>query len=489
MQSYSMDHMNHCFTGVDFSVNLCSGENEGSEPKRRVIGEMDFFSEDKKRVNSDHKVPSLSATQKEDLAINTGLQLTVNVSSEQSTLDDGLSPDEEEKERNMEMTAMRIEIGRLNEENKNLRNMLSQASGAYEALHMHLIRLMQQRDLNKRNSLNHNISTVADVTEMVEEPSQSSTEGGSRERSSPTPANSKNEMVLFDREGGRGIGKEEIIDRESNAWLPSREHAKLQQSKDADQAHEATMRKARVSVRARSDASIITDGCQWRKYGQKMAKGNPCPRAYYRCTMAAGCPVRKQVQRCADDRTILVTTYEGSHNHPLPPAAMAMASTTSAAVSMLLSGPMSSSDTLMNSSVFARTMLPSTSTMATISASAPFPTITLDLTQNPNPIQQQKPLNGSHFSLPFSPPPPTTTTTTPTALFGHALYGHSVKPENFPVTSLADTVSAITADPNFTAALAAAISSFMENNNGNKSSVNGNGRSHHTCSDNKIGSS
>lgn len=57
------------------------------------------------------------------------------------------------------------------------------------------------------------------------------------------------------------------------------------------------------------------------------------------------------------------------------------------------------------------------------------------------------------------------------------------------MTSLADTVSAITADPNFTAALAAAISSFMENNNGNKSSVNGNGRSHHTCSDNKIGSS
>ncbi|XP_047325292.1 probable WRKY transcription factor 40 [Impatiens glandulifera] len=61
---------------------------------------------------------------------------------------------------------------------------------------------------------------------------------------------------------------------------------------------------------------IVKDGYQWRKYGQKVTRDNPCPRAYFKCSFAPTCPVKKKVQRSVKDQTIVVATYEGEHNHP-----------------------------------------------------------------------------------------------------------------------------------------------------------------------------
>ncbi|RVW30466.1 putative WRKY transcription factor 4 [Vitis vinifera] len=80
-----------------------------------------------------------------------------------------------------------------------------------------------------------------------------------------------------------------------------------------------TVTEPRIIVQTRSEVDLLDDGYRWRKYGQKVVKGNPHPRSYYKCT-SLGCNVRKHVERASTDPKAVITTYEGKHNHDVPAA-------------------------------------------------------------------------------------------------------------------------------------------------------------------------
>ncbi|VVA94645.1 unnamed protein product [Arabis nemorensis] len=328
---------------------------------------------------------------------------------------------ESDKEEELDVTKAKVE--KVREENLKLKLLLSTILTDYNSLQMHVSKVLQQQrgasvelDINRHDDFGVDISLRLGRPELkiyqkdevpkktsLEKISERNKEGSEKKRSafgldfriqSFKDRPNIDETMKLDYIS-RGVKEANAV----NKCVSSRKDVKTARNENQQEVLETheqpSLKKTRVCVKATCEDPLINDGCQWRKYGQKTAKTNPLPRAYYRCSMSTNCPVRKQVQRCGEDENSdYMTTYEGNHDHPLPMEATHMAAGTSAAASLLQSGS-SSSASLNNFFPFHH---------FSVSTTNSHPTVTLDLTR-PNYLNQLQnyPLSSSS-SLSFSSP-------------------------------------------------------------------------------------
>nr|GEV20893.1 probable WRKY transcription factor 40 [Tanacetum cinerariifolium] len=271
------------------------------------------------------------------------------------------------------------ELNRVSAENKKLTEMLTVMCENYNALQNHLADYMAKNPAAPSDSTNNS----------------------SRKRKPESPTN---QVMIINNE--RGNSESSSSDEDSCKKPRQEQHLK------------AKISRVCVRTEASDTGLLVKDGYQWRKYGQKVTRDNPSPRAYFKCSHAPSCPVKKKVQRSVEDQSILVATYEGEHNHP------------------------NQSKHEQASSGLNRTVTSTTlgSVPCSASLSSSGPTITLDLTNPPKP-----PTNPSNE-----------------AKVGGDRRVDTPEFQQFLVDQMA---SSLTKDPSFKAALAAAISGRMVQQN------------------------
>ncbi|XP_072991395.1 uncharacterized protein [Typha latifolia] len=458
---------------IDLSLKI-EDEERGDAVEEDEVEEEEEEEEEEER-EGDEEIEDQEKEEGEVVVVDEDQGGVVHEKGEETQKDVQDQNEEKQMEDNLvsdELCILQAEMNRMKEENKLLREAIDRAMKDYYDLQTKFTAATaQQSDQPKEPQIFLSLGGGGDRHKEAKR-ARGSMELGSYQESEAKQLGLSLRLQTYEDPHE----KEEANEDNSmgiRSWAPL-ESSKLQAGELAagitSQSINPANRKTRVSVRARCQGPTMYDGCQWRKYGQKVAKGNPCPRAYYRCTVAPGCPVRKQVQRCLEDMSILITTYEGTHNHPLPVGATAMASTASAAATfMLLSGANSSpsiSDSVSSQmpmtylSPFLANPSPHPPTMNGFASSTSISSMFDPIASGGDRGQQPFNLSGSsHQTLNLKRP------WALNSYSGHNNAGASSwgggKGAWNNEKSVADDVNVISSDPKFTVAVAAAINSFI----------------------------
>ncbi|GMY08973.1 WRKY transcription factor 71-like [Fagus crenata] len=166
-------------------------------------------------------------------------------------------------------------------------------------------------DMSCTSPSGHHRHQISQIDTNLKKPGVGESAGTSENPSTPnsTVSSSSNEAG----------GEEESVKSKKEKQTQVCEDGDDEKSKKGNKPKKKEKRKRepRFAFLTKSEIDHLEDGYRWRKYGQKAVKNSPYPRSYYRCT-SQKCSVKKRVERSFQDPSIVITTYEGQHNHQCP---------------------------------------------------------------------------------------------------------------------------------------------------------------------------